>query len=268
MPKTTPTSKKATRTPSPGVAGKPKKSSKLGIILGILCAVVAAVGVAWFMTVGHKIWERQSLESYLEDKYEKDFTVATPSIDPDASGEPSRYTAEAHPADDPSLVFTVGQSNNTGNYFDSYSRTVWEKEELPRVEKFVSELNPPMQNPEIHLSVLIPTAEDPDPIQGVVPGVDEAIRRYANELSYSVNVKMSVGDLRNEKTKSDVRSQYIAVYNFIKGRGIRKPGLSFSVSSLEENMGYGCGASDIERLGSLDAMLTKCLDVPYKKGVY
>lgn len=238
-------------------------------IIFVSAAIVLLLlgGAWWFLGGGSTLGVRMALESYLEDKYDKDFIVGPPHLQGAGLGITGSYRAVAHPKDDESLVFEVGKVQEKEQFFDRYTNVVWEHEERMRIETFLEGLYQMGQAPEFDLSTGIPSAQEPNPISGHVPGIDQAIQQYKDTLYYYLSVRFSVQTL-DAQARDDLRTKFIKLSDYIEGRGVRESRLSFIISVIDENAGYQCSTSDISPQDSPDAVLNYCLNVQSKRGVY
>ena len=101
-----------------------------GIILALLLSVVF-----WGSPWG--IWKnKQSFESYLEEKYEKDFVIEEISFD---FFNTRKYHAYAYATDYPDVTFYVGQNRYTGETEDGYGYEIWRVQAMEDVSVVVEE---------------------------------------------------------------------------------------------------------------------------------
>ena len=200
-------------------APAPKKISTSKYIFIGLAALVVLGGLMWWLPKKGEVMDIQkSMETYLEDKYDKDFVVGEPKLTGAGLAVTGSWRAEAYPLDDKSLVFEVGRVQEEERFFDNYTSIVWEREERPRVEMFLKNLSPPLPYQKIYLNTNLKSAQNPNPIRGNVPTIDEAMKQYGDQFNYSLGIKLSVKTLKDERTKSDIRSQFYALNEFIKSR--------------------------------------------------
>lgn len=249
-------------------APAPKKISTSKYIFIGLAVLVVLGGLVWWFFGGRVAMDTQkSMESYLEDKYKKNFSVGKPRLTGAGLAVTGSYRAQAHPIDDPTLEFEVGKHEDQEKFFDGYTGAVWVREEKPKVEALLRSLYGETI-PEFRLKTHIATDAAPDPIRGNVPGIDEAIKQYKDQFFYSLSLSGLTVSTMSSDEKESIRTKFKALYEYVMGRGASKSYLSFMISATDENVGYACGTSDIARLGSLDAMLDSCLSQPAKTGVY
>lgn len=246
---------------------KPSSNSKKRRIV-IASVVVLVVGgfVWWTFGGGSTLGVQNSLESYLKDKYDKDFVVGRPRLQGTGLGVTGQWEANAHPKDDSTLQFMVGKDQVSDRYFDQYDDNVWKREETQKIEAYLKQLFGEV--PKYELVTNLDNNGGPDAIKGSVPSVDTAIEQYSDTFLYSLSVKFTAKTLKDEQIKADIRSKFIRLEDYIKGRGVKKLYLSFLISATDDNAGYLCSTENISRLGSLDGVLNNCLNIASKKGVY
>lgn len=211
---------------------------------------------------------QKGMESYLEKKYGEDFVVGVPRLEGGSGlgSEPDSHRAEAHPKSKDDLTFEVGKRYWNGSFFDNYTSRVWEHEERPRVEAFLKSLKPTLSYSNLQLTTGLSSAEAKDLIRGSVPSIDTAIKAYGNHFYYYLSARLQVQSL-DERTKEDIRNQFIKVNEFIKSKGIKNSSFGIGIGVVDENATYSCSTNDISRLGSLEKMLDHCLSAPAKRGV-
>lgn len=207
---------------------------------------------------------QKGMESYLKDKYDKDFVVKRPRLQGTGIAITGSWRAEAHPKDDKSLVFEVGRVQDEERFFDNYTKVVWKKEELPRVYEFLKSIYPSNLS-KVDLSVGINTAQEPGPIDGTVPAIDVAIRKYSNKFYYRLGLEIHM-DSFDGQAKSDIRSQFIKIYDFVEKKGVENMTLGIGVTVEDENATYVCSTNDFSETVSLEKMLDNCTEYPYRKG--
>ncbi len=252
-------------------APTPKKTGTSKYIFIGLAALVVLGGLMWWLPKKGEVMDIQkNMETYLEDKYNKDFVVEKPELTGAGLAVTGSWRADAHPADDKSLAFRVSRDQvDESRFFDTYTGAVWEREERPRVEAVLKELYG-AEVPEFSLSTNISMQRnEPNPIRGDVPSIDAAIQQYGDQFYYSLRLRgLTIPTMTNEE-KESIRTKFKTIYDYVVGRGmIKAPELSISISAVDEDLGYVCSTSDVARLGSLDAMLDDCLSKPAKQGVY
>ena len=209
---------------------------------------------------------QKSMEDYLEDKYDKEFVIGKPKLTDSGLARPGLYRAEAYPEDNPTLKFEVGKHQDQDKFFDYYTGAIWAREETPRIENLLRTLYP-SGIPEFRLRTHIATNAEPDPIYGAVPSIVDAIEEYNDDFYYYLSIKYSVSVL-DDSIKSQIRSSFTEINDFIKNRGVSNPSLYYLISVEDEDAGYRCSTADLDRLGSIDAVLDNCLRKPDKKGTY
>ena len=245
----------------------PKKSNTSKYIFIGLAALVVLGGLLWWLPKKGEVMDIQkSMETYLEDKYDKDFVVKEPKLTGAGLAVTGSWRAEAHPADDKTLVFEVGRVEEEERFFDNYTSYVWNREELPKVESFLSTIYKETKPKRVNLHVGINTGQEPGPISGTPPSIDTAIRDYNDRFYYQLGISLNVKSL-NAEVKSDIHKQFTEILDFIKERGVKNPSFGIGVGVEDEGVTYSCSTSDISEAVPLEKMLDKCLSYPSKKGV-
>ncbi len=220
----------------------------------------------WLPKKGEVMDIQKNMETYLEDKYNKDFVVGEPKLTGAGIGITGSWRAGAYPKDDKNLAFEVGKVEEEQRFFDDYTSYVWHREELPKVEGFLSTIYEEERLKRVSLHVGINTGQEPGPISGTIPSIDTAIRDYNDRFYYQLGVSLNVKSLSTE-VKSDIRNQFTEILGFINARGVKDPSFGIGVGVEDEGMTYSCSTSDISDNVSLEKMLDNCLSHPSKKGV-
>lgn len=262
------TQSRATRSGTGKRSQKTRRMQNKQVLPGVVAAItILAVifGAAWwFFGGGSTMSIQKGMESYLKDKYDKDFVVKRPRLQGTGIAITGSWRAEAHPKDNESLIFEVGRLQEKEQFFDSYTSAVWKEEERPRVEVLLKSLY--QQAPSFDLNVGIPSAQAPNPIRGTVPSIATAIKEHGNNFFYSLSLKLKVSTL-NSKEKAAIRANFNVVHDFIKKKDVKLPSLTFAVSVADEDAGYLC-RTEFDDFDSVDKVFKNCLEVQNKKGVY
>ncbi|MBT2292284.1 hypothetical protein J7E73_24780 [Paenibacillus albidus] len=113
----------------------PKSKRSRSLVLIVLVIVVGSY-LLFFGPPWKPIALKKQFEVYLEDRYQKDFTLK--KIDFDFIHR--TYHSLAHPGDDPSLHFYVGQDISSKEINDAYPQEVWKQEANEELTPWISKL--------------------------------------------------------------------------------------------------------------------------------
>lgn len=217
-----------------------QRSRVLIIIASLAGLLILTVGTWWLFEGGKTMSIQKSMETYLEDKYSKDFIVGKPKLTGSGLGVTGSWRAEAHPADDKSLVFRVGRDQvDESRFFDTHTGVVWEHEERPRVETILKELYG-TQVPVFSLSTNISMKRnEPNPIRGTVPDIDSTIQKYSDSFYYGLTVKFTAAPL-SESDRLDYQEKFKRVAEYVENRGAKLSALRFAINLTGEDGGYMC----------------------------
>lgn len=247
-------------------APAPKKISTSKYIFIGFAVLVVLGGLVWWFFGGRVAMETQkSMESYLEDKYKKNFSVGKLRLTGAGLAVTGSYRAQAHPIDDPTLEFEVGKHEDQEKFFDGYTGAIWAREEKPKVEALLRSLYGEAM-PEFKLKTHIATDAAPDPIRGTVPGIDKAISQYRDQFYYDLSFYLTVQTL-DGKTKEDIKEKFITLAEFVRSRGAGYSYLAIPISVIDENTGYLCKVAR-DQFIDVENIVTKCLESPSRQGVY
>ena len=202
--------------------------------------LVVVVAAAFFVIWGGVMADSANMKKYLEDKYAQKFEVTDIRTRDAGLGIPGLRVGIAHPLKDSDLTFEVGMSQSTGKYFDEYDSAIWEREEKPRVTAFLETIYGSSNIPKFDLIAHIPTSAEPDPIQGRVPSIDEAMSRYGTNFVYDISVKLSTNhDLSEEEIKNH-ENKIRQLVDFVLAKNISSPGIRYAINVENQNAGYLC----------------------------
>lgn len=226
--------------------------------LALLFIILA--GVWWFFLGGSTLSVQRSLESYLEEKYDKDFVVERPEMTGSGIGMPGSWRAQSHPRDDPTLMFEVGKDadeEHKDRFFDYYTGATWSREEEPKVKTFLGTLYGETI-PDFRLQTHIATAASPDPIQGAVPPIDSAIKQYGENFYYGLTLMFSTKPLSSAE-KEVYKSKFRTIAAYVKDRGAKKYSLRFAINLKDSNTSYICDTGYYQST-DIETELKTCLD--------
>lgn len=255
---------------SKSTSKKSKVKRGTGSMLLILLAVAIPILIVgfigwWLFGGGRTMGIQREMQTYLQEKYAKDFVVERPKITGSGIGVKGIYVAEAFPKDNKTLRFDVGRYQDISRFYDKYSGTVWANEEYPHVEQIMNNFTRGKISG-LELKTHIITDAEPDPIVGRVPNIDEAIDKYRDRFFYSLSFLYDV-DTLDEPTIEEIRAQFVKLADYINSKGAGLSYLSIPISVADQDAGYLCRV-DGKQLDAVNSILDKCLDTPSKKGVY
>ncbi|KMJ57264.1 hypothetical protein AB685_17855 [Bacillus sp. LL01] len=184
-----------------------------GIVLALLLSFVF-----WGSPWG--LWKnKQVFETYLEEKYGKDFVIEDISFD---FFNTRKYHAYAYAKDEPDLLFYVGQNRYTGETQDGYRYEVWSTEANEEIGAIVEEHYPNPSNYGIDL--VYSETEPKEPLVG-------GYKKYA---TVEVGVTLDKILLTSANSKTEMQRAFLFLQALKeKGVPLHHFGLSFENKTLQ-----------------------------------
>lgn len=143
----------------------------------VIVIILTMVALNWLLFGGlESLGVQKGMESYLKEKYNKDFVVELPHLEGTGIAIAGSWRAKSHPVDNNSLVFEVGRVQGEERFFDGYTNAIWIKEEYPKLEAFLKSFITSLSSLKFDLATGINTSQEPNPIRGSVPNIDSASR--------------------------------------------------------------------------------------------
>ncbi len=144
----------------------------------------------WFLAGGSSLAQRIATESYLKDKYGKDFVVSNYRVEGSGIGIEGDPTADAYPKEDRTLKFEVidrGRFKEGQHaYSDDYPGAVWSREENENIKPKLKEIFGYLPEYELNISTL----HDLDgQISGEFGSFMQASQKYGEKITYVLRVK-------------------------------------------------------------------------------
>lgn len=120
---------------------KPKKPRRLKKALLIIAAIIITPILLHYAGVEYSKWKMQT---YLQDKYKKEFVVKNYRIEGAGLGVEGDPTADAYPKDNPDIKFKVWDYGRPvvgpHSYDDGYLSVAWKREYIQRVRDRVVDI--------------------------------------------------------------------------------------------------------------------------------
>lgn len=143
----------------------------------------------WFFSGGMTLTEAKGMETYLQNRYGKPFTIKNVHIENKYFGDAMRIVGEATPHDDSEITVRVVQSENKA-YDDEYLKAYWTKSEKSKIDTLIRQVYSQKDTPEYSYNI------EPSPdfykratIQNHTPTLDEALTDYGDDIFYALNIK-------------------------------------------------------------------------------
>ena len=231
-----------------------RSQRRWGMRVIIISITLVLAGCIFYLMLGRNLEAQANLSQYLKKRYDKDFVVDIPYIEASGFAVPGRWKANAHPKDDSTLQFNVGQFREDGYFFDTYDNAVWAREERPRVETLLKDIYATVPSFDLNIGI---SMSEKDPIKGDVPNIDVALKEYSDIFIYHLTVKTSAGSVSGS-TKETYKGQFKKIAQYILEKNVKSPSLGFVFYMRDENASYVCNL-DSSELSSPDLTLDKCL---------
>lgn len=158
------------------------------LIASLFLVVIATMTYWWFFGGGMTLTEARGMESYLQSRYGKSFTVKNVHLENKYFGDATRIVGAATPIDDSEITVRVARSENN-IYGDEYLNAYWNKLEKPKIDTLIKQIYGLNRLPEYSFNI------EPSPdfyrsvsLQGYTPTVDEALSKYTGDIFYALNI--------------------------------------------------------------------------------
>lgn len=159
----------------------------IGLSLVLLCVVgfFIAGGVWWIFGGESTLSNQRRMETYLEEKYQKDFKVEKPRWEGSTIGNEGTLSAAAYPSDNKDIRFIIS-TDSSKVIWDSYPSTVWESEEKPKVEARLTEIFQKTPNFTLDLGA----RELEMTMSGAVPKFEDFSKIHKDKIVYRLTIDM------------------------------------------------------------------------------
>lgn len=160
-----------------------KRYRVLIIIMAAFLLMVAAYATVTSIQYYNEASDaRLKMETYLEDKYGKDFVVEKPQLTGSGFAVPGRWKAQAHLANDRELVFKVSKEQDQGVYFDEYPGMSWRQQAYEYVEPLLEKTLEDAATYKIEVKVY------GDSVNGELPSFKDALTKYGSDMGVSIKI--------------------------------------------------------------------------------
>lgn len=170
-------------------------------MMGVLLGGGLIVWIA-FSGVRDSSSEQKRMESYLEDKYEKKFTVGRSERKASGFGVEGYLEAEAYPDNDKSLKFAVRDASHSG-VIDNYPGAAWSREETERLTPIIQQLF----GSDVSPSIDIQTIGIID-IRGTIPSFKTGVGTYKKAIRSHLTI-IGPGAVMSSVDKEKVSEQLL-----------------------------------------------------------
>jgi hypothetical protein len=184
------------------------------------------------MLWGNPTGERSKMESYLKEKYGKNFRVSNIRTEGAGLGVRGEIDGDASPVGDKSLTFKV--QDMTGGLHDQYAAATWQEQEKPKLAAIASEFgNLVTASPEIYVLYFADGN-----IKGNFPTLDQLPDRANKGITYYIHLRNTdpYNPILNDKYVSILK----AFTNYILD--IKAPGNTSVGLIIPDRGGYHYGA--------------------------
>lgn len=166
---------------------------------------------------------RDSMATYLKNKYGKDFEVGRPKLSGSGLGISGTWSADAYPADNKEDRFSVIKSETRENFADQYTALIWSKRETERINNVVQN-NTKEWKTSASVSIYLdqPLSETALPEN---PKVEDIIKEESGP-AYTVNLHYSE---INPDSIDLIVADMERITNHIKSEGVRNVNYNYSV---------------------------------------
>jgi hypothetical protein len=222
----------------PAGAQQPKKSLNKWPLAIVIAAIL--LGIFWLVG-GKNMFIQKGMESYLEDKYKKEFVVSTPKREGHGLGVPGQHTSEAYPVDDKELIFEVGRYS-TGEFYDTYVSSLWSREAFQEAERAVQSIFenklPWLEVKVYPINTVTGRKDRTSDLYNKLPPLDVQIAQDPSVVVYRVHVRMDGAFDANEKRQHEDR--LLKLMQFVIGKKTGEGSVRYVVNLNNEDAKYVC----------------------------
>jgi hypothetical protein len=162
-----------------------KKNFKiLLIVLAVIVGAIFAIqGFVWLQGYNEELKGQKTIETYLEEKYDQDFTVEKPVHEGYGFAIEGVLKAEAYPKNNPNLKFEAWTNSRGSN--DEYPGTFWHEQASDYVKPIISKAFG--YTPDYTIKVVTYQSKSTF-IEGILPTFKEAMTRYKSQIGITLTV--------------------------------------------------------------------------------
>jgi hypothetical protein len=235
----------------------------VGIITGIVIAIIVATGVWWFIGGGNTLGARNSMAAHLKEKYGKEFVVKNYRITDPSIGAPDTPKADAYAKgdkNDPSMVFGIRDlgvnKNGRHRYRDDYVSKLWQKEEYTRLYPILKTIL--RQEPDFTVEIQAGGPADEEVNKDNMLTFREGAEKYGDSINYALRISSIFYRQKIEDDKLTFSEQYIEILQQIDYTGDNEPTIAFSALFPDgRRYGFDMRRSELMFITSADQLLDK-----------
>lgn len=213
----------------------------------ILAVVAVLVGCAVIIPISINLNERvagqKQIETYLENKYERNFEVGLPTREASGFGVEGYLQSTVFPSGQPDLEF-IARTSSAGTS-DDYPAAIWKQQELPILELKLKDVfgSVPQYTLEIHsintLSKRVSGAS--------IPTIDEITALYPEELPYTLRIKSS--EAFEAEAKIDAAEKLQKIIDYLRTKNVAAT-IQYTYSNTEAgvNSGWSLNRNDLKEI--------------------
>lgn len=200
---------------------------------------------------------RLAMESYLNQKYGKDFTVGRTRDE--SSGFEVLFVA-ASAKDDKGIELTVGKTKD--GFFDSYHNGLWSSQQQPVVDELTKKISD--VNPEVVVSI------NPSPtllkeLDAQLPSYTDIRTQNGSELTYGVDLQIKTVERNYDGVVQALSDNLGDLASYMDSQNVGNELIGITIWILSEKVHYSCQlsskTSDIAtKVGSLSSCFKKSID--------
>ncbi len=202
-----------------------KKKPWRGIIAIVVGIGIIAAGTSLYINKNSpkNTEETAAMSQYLNHKYGKQFIVENYRVEGEGLAVEGDPTGDAHPTDNPNLVFKVWDTgnykSNEHSYSDQYLRVLWSNQTKESAE---TSLTQKLSQVEGAIADVYPTQgsrlESYAGLTGRTISLDEALASFGNDVHFSLTVRSKAGTSDEPSTFN--LEQALELFKYAKDRGV------------------------------------------------
>lgn len=207
-----------------------KGYKKLLVTIGLIVLLDVIVVSAYIMLNKTSVNEKPtSMETYLKEKYNKEFIVENVRVEGEGFGVEGDLTGDAKSIDSEPLEFSVWE-DPPGRYHDTYLDIFWSKQEKTDLDEYIKKLQirPVRQGIDIHAYPFTNTLTG-------IPALKDMLKENSKKIIYGVVVVFE-GDGVTDQDMRNLRS----LINYAKSNNAANNAVRYVINSKERDSRYFC----------------------------
>ncbi len=207
------------------IQSKGKGRPWLGIIAIVVGIGIVVAGTLLYINKNSpkNTKETAAMSQYLNHKYGKQFTVENYRVEGEGLAVEGDPTGDAHPTDNPNLVFKVWDTgnykSNEHSYSDQYLRVLWSNQAKESAE---TSLTPKLSQVEGVIADVYPTQgsrlDSYTGLTGKTISLDEALATFGNDVHFSLTVRSKAGT--SDEPSAFNLEQALEIFKYAKDKGV------------------------------------------------